>query len=623
MLFCLLALIFSLPIFSLPIARAYEKPKTVLVLVSGATLDDLHPGGRLPAVRELAEQGGVALLHNGVWGEYNENAAYLSVGASERMAAPATGDVSFKALSQFQPNVANRAMKVGAFGRALSDKTVVWENHRSTDAPGSLVLADTRLSAEGRTPKPDVRVVVTDSIADCDKTVRRLMARNRTGFPEIIVVSPSTSEIADGAPYRRLGFVAWLRINIRRDSLLVSPTTRTPGLVANVDIAPTVIENRGGKAIPGAVGQPVRSDALRFRNVWQTLSALDRQHNAAARATTPVLGSYGVFAGVACLFALWASGRDSAKAKELARFGLLTAASVLPALLPVGVLAPPTALWYGATLTAIAATTAGLATLAAARFPRTDALTLVFGLLVALLCADLLLPTRFVEASLLSASTLTGIRFYGIGNEWLGLLVGAAVAINAPWYVGVVVVCAAGLPFFGADAGGTLAATIAFSVLHFSKNAERLRKRHVAGAFALAVAVTLCFALLDRFLPNAARSHVGAAVATGQSANGFAALAAIATRKLALNAGLLLKPWTWLAAAAIGVVGWGLTKRLPATGETRSVLPAALCGAAVALLFNDGGVAAGLLLLVPVIVRRLYGDGDGTSPNETPATVLS
>ena len=434
---------------------------------------------------------------------------------------------------------------------------------------------------------------------------RNIFEQKLYGERTIFVVAPDTPEVAGGAPYRRLGFVVAFGKGVVPGTLLSSPTTRTPGLVANVDIAPTITE-RYGAVIPGAAGQPVRAAT---GNVWQMLNALDRAHNAAARSTTPVLASYGIFAGLACLFALWAM-RGSAKAQTTARFGLLTAASVLPALLPIGILAPQTAPLYCATLAAIALVIAGAANTAANRF-RTDALRLVFVLLLALVVADTVLHWHMVEHSLLSAATLTGIRFYGIGNEWFGLIVGAALTLSVPWYVGAGLIGVIGLPFWGADAGGTLAATTAFAALHGAKAANRFRWWYIAAAFALAVVVTATFALLDRWLPGAARSHLGAAVAQGQGGGGFRALAEVASRKLAMNAGLLLKPWTWLAASGVGSVGFLVAKRLPTTSDfARTVLPAALCGAVIALLFNDGGVAAGLLLLVPVIVRFLY-DANG------------
>jgi hypothetical protein len=179
-----------------------------------------------------------------------------------------------------------------------------------------------------------------------------------------------------------------------------------------------------------------------------------------------------------------------------------------------------------------------------------------------------------------------------------------------PWWLGAAAVCAVGLPYFGADAGGTLAATTAFTVLFFARHKNGWERRRFAAAFALAVVVTVLFALLDRLQPGSARSHVGAAVATGQTSSGFGTITDLALRKVAMNASLILSPWTLVTVSVMGALFFGLRKTvadaLPKTSDLRSAIaPAALSGAIVAFLFNDGGVAAGLLILVPLLVRFL------------------
>ena len=64
-------------------------PKTLVLLVSNMDWADVQTSDRLQAVRDLAASGSVALLNTAVSGEATEAAAYLSVGASERIAAPA------------------------------------------------------------------------------------------------------------------------------------------------------------------------------------------------------------------------------------------------------------------------------------------------------------------------------------------------------------------------------------------------------------------------------------------------------------------------------------------------------------------------------------------------------
>ena len=174
-------------------------PQTILICVSGATFADLQAGGRLPDVRRLAEDGGVALLHNSVWGDFNTNAAFLSVGASERMAAPATGNVSPAFLREYQAKVANRAAKVTAFADALHTVGVSFRG--SETAPGSLVLRGTQTGSE------NVRVVYYRDMGAANEHAVRLLRGKRNKHVAWYFVAPDTPPIPGGAPYRHLGFV--------------------------------------------------------------------------------------------------------------------------------------------------------------------------------------------------------------------------------------------------------------------------------------------------------------------------------------------------------------------------------------------------------------------------------
>ncbi|MES2465013.1 MAG: hypothetical protein V4671_30990, partial [Armatimonadota bacterium] len=60
---------------------------TLVLLASDLSWDDLRPDGPLSDVRQIAAAGSVAALNTAVSGEATEAAAYLSVGAGERMAA--------------------------------------------------------------------------------------------------------------------------------------------------------------------------------------------------------------------------------------------------------------------------------------------------------------------------------------------------------------------------------------------------------------------------------------------------------------------------------------------------------------------------------------------------------
>src|SRR5262249_49510137 len=94
--------------------------------------------------------------------------------------------------------------------------------------------------------------------------------------------------------------------------VLTSATTRTPGLVANIDIAPTVLKWLGAEAPPEMTGHPIQI-ANRV-NARALLSRMDTQVTPNAHATVPI---FAVLGGVAVLIVFggltaFARGRSAA-----------------------------------------------------------------------------------------------------------------------------------------------------------------------------------------------------------------------------------------------------------------------------------------------------------------------
>lgn len=218
----------------------------------------------------------------------------------------------------------------------------------------------------------------------------------------------------------------------------------------------------------------------------------------------------------------------------------------------------------------------------------------LLGLVVVLVVLDTCAHWGMVAHSALSGYYGSGIRFYGIGNEYMGLLIGAALMSVPKRFLGGVgagIVLLLGLPMLGANAGGAMAASVAF----FPPSKKQWWR------VLLPFMVVAALALLDRLQPGAAQSHIGQAAGRGPSAWGE-----IVVRKLAMNARLTVAGPTLIALAATAIGGWQL-KRLFARldEELQGRVVQALWGAGAAIVFNDSGTVAALLLLAPVIVTCL------------------
>jgi hypothetical protein len=326
--------------------------------------------------------------------------------------------------------------------------------------------------------------------------------------------------------------------------ILTSESTRIPGLVSIVDVAPTAL-GREGKLGSTADAIPVL-----------TLSELDRRIDEHRDAKTPFLLMS--LALIVFLAAFW-------------RPAVLTAfAAVLLANLVLG-MTSWTNSWGFLVLLILA-----VASLAFAYLPLTAHGLLLAGVLVAYLLA-MGIDERWVALSPLGPTQ--NARFYGLSNLLATLLLvpalaGAAILGRAfgLWAFGVVAALAlvtVGGSQFGADGGGVLVLLAGYAVLIVLEH--RLTRRTLLAAAAV-------LAVLVIGLAAGGESHV-----TDALGDGPAGLAEDLGRRLRLS---------WLrATSGFGVgllVGAGIAAfAVLALRERRPLLTAYLAALGVSLVVND------------------------------------
>jgi hypothetical protein len=617
-------------------------------------------------------------MNTAVSGEATEAAAYLSVGAGERMVAPdrtspilyeagiprtvadvATeayrakgpegvpvsqtyrrrfGDypplaavavhIGLPALLKAQPT-SSRAALVGALGdtlRRAGRRVVVCGDWQAVlvgmDRRGAIMAG--RVPAQiGPTQFPgllnqsDVLVVSADTPWRLRLYARALLPLATDGRVNLLIASVAPPLVPHQGKWETLGFLIGVGPEFAPHSVLTSGTTRTRGLVANVDIAPTILALEDMPPFPEGAGRAITSVEAPA-GAWAVVDRLDRQVTAASKAALPVYVGYGLFAIGSGLLALLALVLRSRPLATVTRFLLLTASAVPLALLPVGINAPPHVSEYAAMTVGSAVALSAICLLIESIW-HTSAFGLLLTATALVVAADATLGAPLVSHSLLSAYYLAGIRFYGVGNEYMGYAIGCALVgpsllrrevefnpYTAALYLFLTV--ALSVPMWGAKAGAAITCTVAFTLALIAAGNRPLRAWHVMAAFLLALAAVLAVAALDRARPEEIRTHIGGALATGE-AHGIAPLAEIATRKIAMNAHIATNGYT--LAALLGLVPiWLLLSQgrlgeqagasLSARPAFARVLPAAGWGALTAFVFNDSGVVAALLLLAPV-----------------------
>jgi hypothetical protein len=314
--------------------------------------------------------------------------------------------------------------------------------------------APTTVAARAQTLLRDHRLVVASLTpgATGDRELGELIAARR---PDELLIATQAPPPIQGPQLLWMGIAG-----LGRPGGLTSATTHVPGVVAGIDVLPTVLDHLG-IAVPKAVrGEPITASGSRDVAGIEALS--NRLGVIGARRTPAIEAFFFTWLGVVLLAGVLRDRRGIAYGMRLGGLAL----TWLPALLLVTAAIDPS---RQAELLTIAGGAFGLAALTdrLLRWPRGVALPAIVGLLF--YAVDLANHSHLVIRSLLGPSPRSGSRFYGLGNELeiaLTLLLLFAVAATLPRRErsrggalafalgGVVLAAVMGSGRLGADVGG-------------------------------------------------------------------------------------------------------------------------------------------------------------------------
>lgn len=391
-----------------------------------------------------------------------------------------------------------------------------------------------------------------------------------TGAPIIVVSLP-----ARGAPVTNDRRYPIAVIGLGYHGLLESPTTRIPGLVSVVDIAPTALGRLRGSLWSTPSADPVGA-----------LLHLDRQIHSNNRLKFAYLIVIAAFVGLLALVRP-AAAMPALSAALLASLGL-GAAGVTNEVLLMAVIVIAT--FFGG--------------LALSRLARSEAALLALFLGV-LLVHMLLLAYRPTWVALSPLGPTQNSRFWGVGNQLETLLLplllaGAGLAgrrLGAPGFgafalLALVVVTG---NRFGSDGGGAIVLGASFAFL-----GSRLARAGVRGfvtALGTAAVVTLGVIWLD--LRAGGPDHLRSAFS-----HGWHGIVAVAQNRVPLAYEPALHHWYLVLPFGIAFLSvLALTLPRPHPAGRRDILFALAFGIAVSLLVNDSaayvliGATAGVAAL--------------------------
>ncbi len=408
--------------------------------------------------------------------------------------------------------------------------------------------------------------------------------------------------------------------------LLFSPGTRRPGIITCSDLQATIFNRLG---IPKPPGLPGRS--LTWTPEEAPLTALAKLNGRIVRvnnARGPVLKGFVLIQIILFIVILLVILRPPRRVWIYEGLQMMLAGI---AAVPLALLVLPGFAVPGVEGVALYLVAAGLAAAWVSRrkgaggpvFPALLALVTAFFLLV-----DILRHSPLMSESLLGFSPVGGARYYGIGNEYLGILLGGSV-IGATYFLdrtgnrlwGKITVVlffalcllAAATPWLGANLGGALALSVAYLVTGLSLFAWRTPGKRFWPVLAGGIGVLALLGVVDFLRDPEAQSHVGQLV-TMMRAEGVAAAVPIILRKIKMNL-TLIEYTIWSRILVTFLIVLIVLSLHPGKkpGEISRSFPAlvkgfrgALAGSVAALVFNDSGiVAAATSLLFPVVTLTM------------------
>jgi hypothetical protein len=593
---CRQPLLFALFLFLWPLTtQAARPPHIIVILVEHLALADITSTA-LPHLANLRDTGDLALVSPGSPRQPNPLAnAYATCTA---------GDV----INTKNPNLGLLQRTLASAGVPDRVKLIEFGDAR---APGRLTALDGLIGKAENDRSANEKLMVCSVVPPQDA---------HGGWDRLTVMLVSGLAPAGGT--------------------LTSDTTHTPGLIALRDIAPTILSWANAPIPVSMTGAPAHTIAVPDRG--KLLAHLDSLTQLNQHILLPLawfLGCFGGFALLGTIYALASKKRIwPAGLRYLLRSVIAFPLAALIA--PLG--NPQTVLVYALLIIAL--------DLLLALIPSAGALC---ALTAAVLVVDGLTGAHLTAQAALSGYWLPGIRFYGIGNEYMGVLLGMALVAGltprppsrptpplrgtppasggggsvdvtltslprlhagllALWFM--LVIFTLSFPEFGAKAGGAVAAMVCFAPAWF---ALAFGKRIGWVSFALSAIAGFGLIFLWAVISHALglrETHIQAA-ATALSQDRFGYIGHVALRKAKMAVRIFLHPGVFLTLAGLVLTYliWrrsDLPKDMAAFLQDRPNLAIGLragaWGILATLIFNDSGTVAAFFLFGVLAISFLH-----------------
>ncbi|MBE3578390.1 MAG: hypothetical protein IMW83_00545 [Caldanaerobacter subterraneus] len=397
--------------------------------------------------------------------------------------------------------------------------------------------------------------------------------------------------------------------------LATSNTTKREGIVTNLDIAPTILKYFNISPPIEMLGHPIKT--IPSDNALSKLLKDDEMIVSVHNARTPILKGYAsIFIILVILYIVLLF----IKKDYLGYISpLLLAVITVPLTFLILPLLGPLNLYSNVIAIVLITIAIDLLVMLSSKkdLDRVMIISLItsFAILV-----DLVLHAPLMKNSLLGYDVISGARYYGIGNEYMGVLLGSLImgtALFTEKYPKKIVKATTFLlfiaafflmvmPQFGAKVGAFITGFMAFGTVILMMSGVKITKKHFLIMFVLmAISLTLMFAI-STFLGT--MTHM-AQTTLIVKAEGINSLFQIFARKLQMELKLMKYTiWSWvlvISIVALFVVSYKPTGVLQEAFKNHKYIYTGFFGSIVGMLFalgfNDAGIVAAATMCIYAI----------------------
>lgn len=405
---------------------------------------------------------------------------------------------------------------------------------------------------------------------------------------------------------------------------LTSGATRRPYILANTDIAPTILNFFEIKPISAMIGQAVSSKTATGIDTLKEAQMIGQSAARVNRLRAPLVKGYIVMLLIIILLSMFVI------------FVIPRLISIVEPLVASLVSVPLVLLFLGKinlgsdsayiifAVTAVIGFTALV--ILACRFDFFKTFVVIAALTVAALDFDLITGAAMIQKSVLGYDAMAGARYYGIGNEYMGILLGSVIILGAvayerfpkKWALALISLVFLGHcyiiagPSLGAQSDGVITAPAAFLVTIVLLSNIKINSRTLLGILGIVLAAVFGLTIYDMNRPPEIQTHIGRA-ANQIVAGGWKEGLTIVARKMGMNAKLIRYTiWSRVFLVMLAVLALLVYRPVGAMGKIREQRPRIAKGfagiitaAIVGLVINDSGIVAAATTSIYMVVPLL------------------